>query len=56
MICTKCDKNMDKCTCADAPERIQAVLDCKYVYIGQEYRERLLKHKKEVEEQKATAE
>lgn len=50
MICNKCDKDMAECTCADAPERIRSVLACEYVYIGSEYRQRLEKHAKEVEQ------
>lgn len=43
MICMQCEKDMADCVCADAAERILKVLGSEYLYIGPEYRKRLLK-------------
>jgi len=41
MICCACDKDLASCVCPDLKERLEKILQCKQIHIGEEYRLRI---------------
>ena len=41
MICNKCDKDLAECICPDLEERFNNILKSKFLFVGEEYQERI---------------
>lgn len=43
MICVKCDKDLQACTCPDLKERLEKILQCEHIHVGADYQARIRK-------------